>query len=98
QFHHGVQPRDAHVIRGARDGDGIVPVRTVHDYGVGLAIAAATRDRQVQIDQSHVGCRQVADVDRVRAAERGEVYRLNLIDVHRHISDVAEEAQPTAVR
>ena len=48
-------------------------------------------------DPADVGAGQVADHDVVGAAERVEVDALDVVEVHRHVGDVAEEQRPPAV-
>ena len=44
-----------------------------------------------------VGAAQVADDDVVGAAERAELDALDVVEVHRHVGDVAEEQHAAAV-
>ena len=46
---------------------------------------------QVEVGPRHVGAGQVADDDVVGAAEGAEVDVLDVVEVHRHVGDVADE-------
>ena len=54
--------------------------------------------RQVGVHLDDVRPAEVVDDDVVRTAERVEVHALDVVEVHRHVGDVAEEPDPPAVR
>ena len=65
--------------------------RSVRDDGVDGAVAAAARRVHVDVDRVQVGAREVADEDRVRAAERPQREPLDPVQVHGDPGDVARE-------
>ena len=83
----------------AADGDRVVAVGAVDDDAVGLAVAGAAAGcaGEVGVDVADVGAGEVVDGDRVGAAERVEVDRLDAVGVHGDVADVAEEPQPVSV-
>ncbi len=94
--HLGGQPEDRRAGGVAGHEDDVVTVGGVDDDRVRLAITAAT-GRQVGVDLGHVGAAQVVDDDGVGAAEGVEVDDLDVVEIHRHVGDVAEEQHPPAV-
>ncbi len=92
------QTEDVDSARVARDADDVGAVGGVDGDRVRRAVAPAVRAAQVDADLRHVGAAQVADDDVVRAPERPEVDRLDVVEVHRDRGDVAEEGHAAAVR
>ena len=76
----------------------VVRLGAVDGDRVGRAVAAAVGPAQVEADLRQVGAAQVADDDVVGAAQGPEVDALDVVEVHRHVGDVAEEQHPPAVR
>ncbi len=72
-------------------------VGAVDRDGVGLAVTATAGPAEVEAAQRQVGAGEVADDDVVGPAEGPEVDRLDVVEVHRHVGDVAEEPHPPAV-
>ena len=62
-----------------------------------VAGGAADRPGQVDVDLDDVGAGQVVDGGRVGAAERVEVDRLDVVEVHDDVAEVAGEAHALAV-
>ncbi|QYU68465.1 VOC family protein [Leptolyngbya sp. 15MV] len=103
--HHAVLRAEAgevHLCREAQDADRavvaehqhhVIASRAVDHHGVRLPVAGA----QVDVHLRHVGSRKVPDRDVVGAAERVEVDGLDVVQVHRHIGDVAEEDRAAAI-
>ena len=61
-------------------------------------VGAADGRAEVDIHGLHIGAAQVADVHDVRAAERVDGRRLDVVHVHHDVADIAGEAQALAVR
>ena len=53
--------------------------------------------REIDVDFRHVGAGEIVDDDVVGAAERVELDALDVVRVHRHVGDVAEEQHAPAV-
>ena len=83
----------------AGDGDGVVAGRAVDDHGVrrAVALAAARRRRQVEVDLLDVGAGEVVDRDGVGAAQGVELDVLDAVEVHGDVADVAEQPHPRAI-
>ena len=75
----------------------VVAVRGLLHDAVRRAVADAAEPGEVEVDLGHAGAAQVVDDDAVGAAERVEVDRLDLVQVHQHVRDVAEEERPPPV-
>ena len=88
------RPRTADGRAGAEDVDDVVAVGAVDDDDVGRAVAGGAADRagQVDVDLDQVRAGQVVDGGRVGAAERVEVDRLDVVEVHHDVAEVAREA------
>ena len=54
-------------------------------------------DGEIEVDLDHVGAAHVVDDDVVGAAQGVEVDRLDVVEVHRHVGDVAGEEHAPAV-
>ena len=74
------------------------PFVRVDDHVVRLPVARAAHESQGSVHLGQVGAAQVVDRDRVGAAEGVEVDRLDVVQVHDHVRDVAGEQHPPAVR
>src|SRR5262249_39907700 len=77
--------------------DVVVALRPVDDDGVRGAVARAGIARQVHVDLGAPRPGQVADVDRVHAAEGRDVDPLGAGDVHDDVGHVTGEQQAAAV-
>ena len=75
------------------------PAGAVDDDGVGrpVALAAARRRRQVEVDLRDGGAGQVVDGDGVGAAQGVELDVLDAVEVHGDVGDVAGEPHAAAV-
>jgi hypothetical protein len=84
----------------ALDDDHVVAVRAVDRDRVGRAVAGATADRRGEVgdDLGQIRAAHVRDHDVVGSAEGLEEDLLGVVEVHRDARDVAEEADPLAVR
>ena len=85
---------------GAEHVDDVVAVGAVDDDDVGRRVAGGAADRagEVDVDLGHVGAGEVVDRERVGAAERVEVDRLDVVEVHDDVAEVAGEQHAPAVR
>ncbi len=83
-------------VRVSVDSDRVVAVGGVDDHPVGLAVAG--EGVEVYLQAAEVGSAQVVDGDDVSAAEGFEVDLLDAGNVHRHVADVADEAQAVSIR
>ena len=84
---------------GANDVDDVVAVRAVdgHDVGRGVAGRAADRAGEVDVDLLDVGPGEVVDDDGVGAAERVEIDRLDVVEVHDDVAEIAGEQHAPAI-
>ncbi len=68
-------------------------------YGTSTpCLAVAGEGVEVYLQAAEVGSAQVVDGDDVSAAEGFEVDLLDAGNVHRHVADVADEAQAVSIR
>src|SRR6185369_7172630 len=83
----------------ADDIDLIVAGRSVYDHAVGCTIARATarRIRQVDTNLIHVGSAEVIDRDGVGTTQHVELDMLDTAEIHRHIADIASQADAVAI-
>ena len=68
--------------RGAGDGHDVVAVGGVDDHVVGRGVVAAAGRGEVRRHVDEVGAGQVVDGEVVGAAERVDVDRLDVVEVH----------------
>ena len=94
----GLQPEDVDAAGVARGAERVGALGAVDRDRVGRAVAAAVRPAQVETRLRQVGAAQVADDDVVGTAEGAEVDALDVVEVHRHVGDVADEQDASAVR
>src|SRR5207253_296456 len=78
--------------------DVVGPRRAVDDDGVCGAVADPAGGIQVDVDRPRAGTREIVDGRRVGTAERAEVDRLDVVQVHGDRGDVAGQARAGAVR
>ena len=85
---------------GAEHVDDVVAVGAVDDHRVGRRVAGGAADRagEIDVDLRHVGAGEVVDRDGVGAAERVEVDRLDVVEIHDDVAEVAGEQHAPAVR
>src|SRR5687768_9243151 len=74
--------------------DDVVVVRAHDDDVVRLRVARPAGGGKVEVRLDEVRPAEVVDHDRVGAAQGVEVDRLDLVQVHRHVGNVAEEPHP----
>ena len=92
------QPRDSRQARGVGGGgDRVGAVGAVRGHVVRRPVCCEPVCCEVERDASDVGAGHVADHDVVGASERVEGDALDVVEVHRHVRDVAEEDRPPAV-
>ena len=77
----------------------VIAVGGLDDDVVRLGVTSTSADGggQVEVELGHVGAGQVVDDGGVGAAEGVEVDAFDVVEVHRDVGDVAEEADPPAV-
>ena len=93
----GRQPAHARPLRHRPPPDGVVAVGAVDAHPIGLAVSSCARTGQVDVDPSRVGAAQVTHHDVVGATQGVEVDVLDIVQVHRDVGHVAEEAHALAV-
>ena len=91
------QAADEHLRAGAGDLDHVPPARTVDDHRVRLAVAGTGERADVRVEEPDGGAGEVADGDRVGAAERMNGRALDAVDVHHDVAEVAREPYAPAV-
>ena len=92
-----MQPADVDPAGVADRSERVGALRAVDGDRVGRAVAARAGTGEVGVDRRQVGARQVADHHVVGTAEGAERDGLDVVEVHRHVGDVADETHPAAV-
>src|SRR5262249_18724001 len=97
--HLGSQPQDGNPVLVPGDLNHVVAVGPLDDDRIGCVVAdpAARGPRQIEVDLADAGAGQVVDGDGVGAALGVEVDDLDAVEVHRHVGDIAGEADAAAV-
>src|SRR5205823_4393688 len=86
-----------HVAAGAADEHVVAAVGAVDDDGVGLAVAVARGAIEVHVEFNKVSSALVV-VDALSLHDALPIFgRLDAVEVHRDVADVAGEPEPTAV-
>ena len=82
----------------AEDLDHVIAVSGVHgEVSASPSPVARRRGGEIDVDLSHIGPAEIADHDVVGAAECIEVDRLDVVEVHGDVGDVAEEVDAPAI-
>src|SRR5262245_54109032 len=95
--HSGHQAKNGHTAGVPEDLGNVIAVSAGDDDVVRLAITGAASRRQIQVDLRDIGARQVVDHDIVSSAQGVEVDLLDIVEVHDHAGDVAEEEHTPTV-
>src|SRR5690606_9643929 len=90
------QPEHQNAARIAHRQDDIVIVRALDDHGVDRRVSGPVHRGQVQVEVRHVGAGEVIDDDGVGTAQGIEGDAFDVVEVHRHAGDIAEEPHPPA--
>ena len=88
---------DAQLAGAVADVEAVRGVAAVGGDGVGLAVALARVAAEVDVGEPQAGAAEVADGDRVGAAERAHLRGLDRRDVHGDRADVAGQPRAVAV-